>query len=91
MPNKRRKHQSIDFYAGALKSIMRNKEGYSAPQLGVMLEAAKMLAVLDDLPRLTGDSGQPFILPTTPTTVDPLLESLKARHAAAQDGTNAAT
>jgi hypothetical protein len=87
VPNKRRKHQSIDFYAGALKSIMRNKEGYSAPQLGVMLEAAKMLAVLDDLPRLTGDSGQPFI-PSTPDT-DPLIESLRAKHEATQGGVNA--
>lgn len=80
MPNKRRRWQSMDFYAGALKSIMKNKEGYSAAQLSVMLAAADRLAILDDLPRLTGDSGQPFTQPTP--TVDPLLESLKARHSA---------
>ncbi len=80
MPSKRMKHQSIDHYAGALKSIMKNKEGYSASQLSVMLAAADRLAVLDDLPRLTGDSGQPIIPQTSGP--DPLLESLKARHAA---------
>jgi hypothetical protein len=78
MPSKRRKGQSIDFYAGALKSIMKNKEGYSQGQLSIMLEAAKLLALLDSIPTgLTGDSGQ-----STPIGPDPLLESLKARQAA---------
>jgi hypothetical protein len=83
MPSKRKKHQSIDHYAGALKAIMKNKEGFSAAQLSLMLEAAKMLAVLDEIPipRLTGDSGQPA------PTVDPLLERLKER--VAQGGANA--
>ena len=89
MPNKRRKWQSMDFYAGALKSIMLNKKGYSAAQLSVMLAAADRIAVLDDIPRLTGDSGQ--LTPVTPATpaVDPLLESLRARHAATTGGTDA--
>jgi hypothetical protein len=80
MPNKRRRGQSLDFYVGILKSIARNKEAFSASQLSVMLAAADRLAVVDDLPRLTGDSGQPFT-PSIPGP-DPLLESLKARHAA---------
>jgi len=87
MANKRRKGQSLDFYVGILKSIARNKEAFSASQLSVMLAAADRLAVVDDLPRLTGDSGQPLI-PSTPIA-DPLLESLKARHAATTGATSA--
>jgi hypothetical protein len=87
MANKRRKGQSLDFYVGILKSIARNKEAFSASQLSVMLAAADRLAVVDDLPRLTGDSGQPFTPPIP--TADPLLESLKARHAATTGVTNA--
>jgi hypothetical protein len=87
MANKRRKGQSLDFYVGILKSIAKNKEAFSAPQLSIMLAAADRLAIVDDLPRLTGDSGQPFT-PTTPAA-DPLLESLKARHAAMKGETNA--
>jgi hypothetical protein len=89
MPNKRRKGQSIDFYVGILKSIGQNKEGYSDRQLSVMLAAADRLAVLDDLPRLTGDSGQPFTQPTP--AADPLRESLRKQHTASQGGTNATT
>ena len=89
MPNKRRKGQSLDFYVGILKSIAKNKEAFSASQLSVMLAAADRLAVVDDLPRLTGDSGQPLI-PATPGP-DPLLESLKARTAAMRGETNATT
>lgn len=85
MPNKRRRGQCTDFYAGALKKIMLNKEGHSAAQLSIMLEAAKLLANLDGIPGLTGDSGQPT--PSIPGP-DPLLESLKARHAATE-ATNA--
>jgi len=80
MPNKRRRGQCTDFYAGALKRIMLNKEGHSAAQLSIMLEAAKLLAHLDGIPGLTGDSGQPSI--SSISSPDPLLESLKARHAA---------
>jgi len=87
MANKRRKGQSLDFYVGILKAIAKNKEGYTAPQLSVMLAAADRLAVVDDLPRLTGDSGQPFTQPTP--AADPLLELLKARHAAVSGGANA--
>jgi hypothetical protein len=36
---------------------------------------------------LTGDSGQPFTQPAP--AADPLLESLKARHAAVSGGANA--
>lgn len=86
MPNKRRRGQSLDFYVGILKRIAQNKEGFGQGQLSVMLAAADRLAVVDDLPRLTGDSGQPT--PLTPGP-DPLLEKLKERHAAIQGGANA--
>jgi hypothetical protein len=78
---KRRKGQSLDFYVGILKAIAKNKEGYTAPQLSVMLQAADRLAIVDDLPRLTGDSGQSS---PTPTPTDPLLENLKTRFAKAE-------
>ncbi len=87
MPNKRKKGQSTDFYAGALKRIMLNKEGFTAAQLSIMLEAAKMLAHLDSIPGLSGDSGQP-VTQNTPIP-DPLLEALKARQAYAKGETNA--
>ena len=88
MANKRRKGQSLDFYVGILKRIAQNKEAFSQGQLSVMLQAADRLAVVDDLPRLTGDSGQP----SSPTpTADPLLETLKARHAATKEVTLATT
>jgi hypothetical protein len=90
MPSKRQTHQGIDHYAGALKSIMRNKEGYSDKTLAIMLEAAKLLAALDGIPGLPGNSGQPPSPAPAQPTVDPLLESLKARHAA-QGGDNATT
>jgi hypothetical protein len=80
MGNKRRKGQCTDFYAGALKKIMLNKEGHSAAQLSIMLEAAKLLANLDGIPGLTSDSGQPSTPPIPGP--DPLLESLKTRQAA---------
>ncbi len=88
MPNKRKKGQSTDFYAGALKRIMLNKEGFTAAQLSIMLEAAKMLAHLDSIPGLSGDSGQPATQNTAPA-VDPMLEALKARQAYAKGETNA--
>jgi hypothetical protein len=81
MANKRRKGQSLDFYVGILKRIAQNKEAFSQGQLSVMLQAADRLAIVDDLPRLTGDSGQSS---PAPAPADPLLENLKTRYAKAE-------
>ena len=56
----------------------------------IRLEALRLMLELDGLlpARLPGDSGQPSV---PPPVSDPLLESLKARHAATLGGDNATT
>lgn len=85
MASKRRKGQSLDFVIGGLKKLAYDPEVKG----DIRLEALKYMMEIDQIisPRLTGDSGQPLI-PTTPGP-DPLLESLKARHAATTGVTNA--
>ena len=55
----------------------------------IRLEALRLMLEIDQVipSRLAGDSGQP----APPPVSDPLLESLKARHAATLGGDNATT
>lgn len=45
--SRRKKDQGLDFLVSILKTIAKNREGYSAPQLQVMLLAADRLAFIE--------------------------------------------
>jgi len=86
MPNKRRRGQCLDFAMGGLKKLAYDPEVKG----DIRLEAIRLMLEIDQViaPRLTGDSGQPTLIPNI-VGPDPLLESLKARHAATTGETNA--
>ena len=86
---RRKKNQSADFVAGALKRMMMNKEGFTQGQLAWMYKAAYSLASMDGDETFTKSmtsSEQTQIsqvaAPDIPTE-DDLLADLRAKHGAA--------
>jgi hypothetical protein len=84
---RRKKGQSSDFVAGALKRMMMNKEGFTQGQLAWMYKAAFSLALLDGdetFTQTTTPEAQANISQVpAPAPDDSLLESLRAKHGGA--------
>jgi hypothetical protein len=86
---RRKKDQSVDFVAGALKRMMWNKEGFTPGQLAWMYKAAYSLAKLDGdktfTESMSPDTQTQIETPARPAlpTEDDLLAPLRAKHGTA--------
>jgi hypothetical protein len=83
---RRKKNQSADFVAGALKRMMMNKEGFTPGQLAWMYKAAFSLAAMDGdetfTKTMSPEEKTQIAAPSLPSEND-LLASLRAKHGGA--------